>query len=175
MSKQDNGKPKEDRDGVMAESPIDPVTHPVSAELSLKLVFGGSSVRRYASFDPRTPEGMVISDKCDLAPDKRIADMLNLEFSIQHFLMHWVQVPGQEDGEIVDAVRTCLITTDNEVLACCSDGIRSSVMRLVEQHGLPPWKNGVPVKVVNVPTRKGWKMLALMNNPPLLQTKGKKS
>lgn len=148
---------------------------PMTRTAELMQAFGGQSAISFCSFDSTTPEGMFLLDKCEEAPDKQLREMANLEFNMTGFYMHFVDLPGKSEGETVQAVRTCLISDEGEVYACCAEGIRKSVIRLVKQHGLPPWKGKVPVVVHLKSIGEGRNWLTVTNKPLALNGKKGKS
>lgn len=136
---------------------------------ALAQLTGGSKPIRYMSFDPKTPIGRSILDRCSVASDARVKAQVNLPLKVQDVFMHRITLTHPETGEVFETTRTCLIAPDGQVYACCSRGIVEAVIRLVEGHGLPPWQGGVPVKVLLQDRPNGRQWLTLVNDEPANQ------
>lgn len=132
---------------------------------ALAALFGGEALARFCSFDPKTPAGIMLLDKCEESPDQRLREITNVKLALVHVYGHLVDVIHEETGTVQSRLRTCLIDKSGQVYACVSEGIRKSVVRLVTQHGLPPWPAGVPVIVKVRVLANGHNWLYLTNDP----------
>lgn len=135
---------------------------------SFAQTFGVDQLRPFMTFDPKTPEGRKLLDKCDEAADWKLSDMNGMRFKLIGFYGSFVPLPGPTPGEVRNVLRTCLITDDGEVLACMSNGVRASIVRLCEQWGLPPWRSPIAVQVVFKPTKYDNDRIVILNDdtPP---------
>lgn len=71
---------------------------------------------------------------------------------------HPVRLVDENTGEVVDALRTVLITKDGKVFDAVSQGIASSLQKIFGIVGMPPWnQEPLKIKVVEQKTRKGYK------------------
>jgi hypothetical protein len=105
------------------------------------------------SFDPRTPEGRQLLQKCEENTDDKVRSLINEELVIRDVYAKVIDYQRPDSDEVIPLLRVCLITTDGKVYGTVADGVRESVLRLMTGHGLPPWKAGVRVKVRQKPTR----------------------
>ena len=174
MSKGNHPDPSNAVADDVALVPFVPTPPAIDSPQALMQMMDTSDSRRYCSFDMRTPAGLLLLDKCEEAPDRKLSEMANLEFALTGFYLHYITLEGKGPGEVIEAVRSCLITDDGQVFAAVSEGVRKSIARLVAQHGLPPWKTPVPVKVVLKRLDNGHNWLTILNNPPPLKPKGAK-
>lgn len=99
------------------------------------------------SFDLRTVAGRELLQKCEEEPDKPVRELANMEFKLAHLYARVFDYTNKETGETYPLLRICLVTSDGQVHACCSDGIRESLVRLIAGHGMPPWKEPIPVRI----------------------------
>lgn len=119
---------------------------PTPAEQAARL-FGAAQEAVFMSFDPRTPDGGRLLDKCEESPDHKLIEKANLTFQIQHIYAHYITVVNKETAEARDALRVCLISDKGEVFSCVSEGVRKAVRRLMLKRGLPPYNPPEPVQV----------------------------
>ncbi len=110
----------------------------------------------YASIDTSTIDGKlkllsVIRGEA-LKSDKLMAT----PFLVQDLVIHRVTVNDQEVDRVV------LVSPDGDLAAFVSEGILSCINQMREVLGDPPWKPPVRVKVVQVPTRSGFRTLNLV-------------
>lgn len=139
---------------------------PYELPVTLAELAGVERTVRYISFNPKTDDGRALMDKCRVAPDDRVLKRANLPFKLRDVYMHRVTLANKDTGEVFPATRTCLITTDGEVLACCSRGVVDGVLAMIDGHGMPPWPTGIPVKVLLQPLSNGHQWLTLVNDVP---------
>lgn len=155
--------PDEMKNDQVAELPPAPQAVAPNSPEAMRQLFGEGKADRFITFDPKTPEGIALLDKCEETADEPLRTLSNLELRLQHVYAHLVDIVNKETGEVVPRLRTCLITTEGKVHACVSDGIRDAVLRLALQHGLPPWPKGIPVKVLLRPTKTERIRMTLVN------------
>lgn len=132
--------------GAVAPIPPTPPTAP-SGAVALADMFGRPDRQAVCSFDLSKPEGRQLLQKCEEEPDKAVRELANMELELQHLYAKVIDYVNPETGEAYPLLRICLVTKDGQVHACCSDGIRQGVVRLIAGHGLPPWKTPVKVRI----------------------------
>lgn len=84
---------------------------------------------------------------------EQVADIVGQEILVEHILAHSVETIT-EDGEAVGLVRIVLVTPDGKAYATTAAGIRESIRLLAKFYGLPPWKDGLKVKVEAIKTKR---------------------
>jgi hypothetical protein len=114
------------------------------------------------SFDLKSVAGRQLLQKCEEEPDTPVREMANMQLRLQHVYAKVIDYTNQESDEVYPLLRICLITTEGKVHACCADGVRESLLRLMAGHGLPPWKDGIPVEIRLKATKKGFNRLTLL-------------
>lgn len=107
----------------------------------------------YVSFDPKTPRGRMLLQKCEEAEDDKLRTLIGEELVITDVYSKLIDFNPEGSAEVIPLRRVCLITADSKVYGTVADGVRESVFRLAKGHGLPPWPKGVKVKVRQKPTR----------------------
>jgi hypothetical protein len=97
------------------------------------------------------------------SPDARRVDEIgDSTIRVKYFYAHRVEIENFETHEISDVCR-CVLIDDNEVpFAFVSDGIAASLGQMVAAFGLKPWQPPVPIKIVKVTTRKGFKTFRII-------------
>lgn len=110
-------------------------------------LFGRGTAGELSSFDTRSVEGRQLLQKCEEAPDQSLRTAVNKSIRVRHVYAQRIELVNEQTAEAVPATRICVIATDGRVYACVSEGVRQSVWRLIRGHGLPPWKDGIPVTV----------------------------
>lgn len=81
---------------------------------------------------------------------------------IRHVVMHSVPMEDEATGEMVAKLRTCLVTLDDMVFACVSEGVISSLKQICSLYGKPPWDPALKCELVERRTRKGYRVLKLI-------------
>ncbi len=77
------------------------------------------------------------------------------EFDLKYWLIHSARINGKTPGEVIDALRTVLVSPDGEAIAFVSDGIAIALQRMVRHIGMGPYVPPIRVKVVKIKTRNG--------------------
>lgn len=90
-----------------------------------------------------------------------LSDYLNQPIEITDFLAHHVELLDEATGEISPATRIILVGSDGQAYSCVSDGIKSSITRIVGIMGQAPWNPAIKVIPVERKTRKGFKVMSL--------------
>ncbi len=91
-----------------------------------------------------------------------LRDYVNQPLEIVDVMAHPVDLVDEESGELTTAIRTILISKDGEAYAAVSEGIRSSIARLVQICGQAPWSPALKVTAVEKSTRnKMFRVLTL--------------
>ena len=136
--------------------------------------FGRGPAGELASFKLDSPEGRYLSQKCAEAPDEGLSNMVGQTILVRHVYAHRIELPHPESGELVPCLRVCLITPENAVHACVSDGVRLSVGRLIGGHKMPPWEPPLKVTVRQQRTKNKHIRMFLWDESAVEPTKGKK-
>jgi hypothetical protein len=76
-------------------------------------------------------------------------------------MAHNVDLTDSATGEITSSVRIVLVTTDGETIGTVSKGIFSSLQAITSIVGVPPWENGIRMRIKPVTTRNGYRTLVL--------------
>lgn len=84
-----------------------------------------------------------------------LADYIGKIITVEHVLVHNVDMVNQETGEVNEATRLVLIASDETAYTCVSEGIRRSIGLLAQAYGMPPWTGGMRAKVEQLTTRRG--------------------
>lgn len=89
-----------------------------------------------------------------LTDTEQLREYINVPLDIVDVMAHPVELVDEKTGEVVQAIRTILVDADGTAYAAVSEGIRSSISRLVQIAGSLPWNNP-PLRMcaVQKPTR----------------------
>lgn len=94
--------------------------------------------------------------------DNALADMVGIELEITDFVAHTVQLRDEVTKQPVDALRVVLIDKEGKAYHAISEGVVSSMQKIIGIVGPAPWREE-PLKVVpkNVKTRNKFTVLTL--------------
>lgn len=145
---------------------------PANSPQAMAALYGGNQSALFCSFDPRSPAGIALLDRCEEAPDAKLREVANVRLRLVHVYGHMVDLTDSETGEVNSRLRTCLIDASGKVYACVSEGIRKSIVRLSTQHGIPPWPKGIDVVVKVRVQANGHSWLYLLNDSEAQSEKG---
>ena len=88
--------------------------------------------------------------------DESIADHIGETLEVVDVVAHPVTITDEETGEILEALRTVLVTKDGKAYTAVSQGITNSLARIFSIVGMPSWKDEpVKMKIKQVKTRNG--------------------
>lgn len=91
--------------------------------------------------------------------DESVADHIGEVLEIVNVVAHPVELPDEETGEIITALRTVLIAKDGKTYTATSQGITSALSKIFSIVGTPDggaWeKEPVKMKIKQVKTRNG--------------------
>jgi single-stranded DNA-binding protein len=121
------------------------------------LDFGGLEAQLFSTF-PKEERGRVVALMQGQA--EQLAEMVGKVITVQHILAHSVETVT-EDGEVVGLLRIVLQEPDGKAYATTSAGVRESIRLLARFYGLPPWADGLKVKVDSIKTRRGFETFRL--------------
>jgi hypothetical protein len=108
----------------------------------------GNDESAMVSWDPRTPEGGYLLQKCEEDQDDRVRQKVGEVINVANIYAKLIpEYTNKQTGEVYPLLRICLITTDQDVLGTAANGVRESLLRLIMRHGAPPWPKGVPCKI----------------------------
>lgn len=141
------------KDGSVTELAVRPAT------LAADLVSGGQGM--WTSLDKTKAADQAIMIKCLGTADKRSDDVINQILNVRHILAHNVEMQNSQTGEVMQSVRIVLVTTDGETIGTVSKGIYSSLQSITSIVGVPPWENGIRLRIKPQTTRNGFRTLVL--------------
>ena len=88
--------------------------------------------------------------------DKSLAEHIGEVLEVTNVIAHPVRLADEVTGEIIESLRTVLITKDGTSYTAVSEGITNSLSRVFSIIGMPPWNDEpVKMKVKQVKTRNG--------------------
>lgn len=116
---------------------------------------------QYCSIKPNTKEQKAMIYRAMNNPDKRLADMINMEIAVTDMYCEVVQLADQNTGEIVNMPRIVLIDENGVSYQCVSKGIFSSVRKLIGLYGEPTWHEPIHLIVKSIKTRNSTTALTL--------------
>ena len=91
--------------------------------------------------------------------DERLADHIGEVLEVVDVIAHPVELADEETGEIINALRTVLVTKDGKSYTAVSQGITSALSKVFSIIGMPDggaWhKEPVKMKIKQVKTRNG--------------------
>lgn len=141
------------KDGSVTELAVRPAT------LAADLVSGGQGM--WTSLDKTKAADQAIMIRCLGTADKRSDDVINQILNVRHILAHNVEMVNSATGEVMQSVRIVLVTTDGETIGTVSKGIYSSLQSITSIVGVPPWENGIRLRIKPQTTRNGFRTLVL--------------
>lgn len=88
--------------------------------------------------------------------DESIADHIGEVLEVVDVVAYPVTITDEETGEIMEALRTVLVTKDGKAYTAVSQGITNSLARIFSIVGMPSWADEpVKMKIKQVKTRNG--------------------
>ena len=114
-----------------------------------------SRVTTFCSLPANTPEEKARVFKVMNAPEKKIADCINLQINATDLFCEVVQCVSETTGEIENLPRIVIIDDKGVSYQCVSKGIFGSIKKLIAVYGQPTWNTPIPLIVKQVPTKKG--------------------
>lgn len=88
--------------------------------------------------------------------DESIADHIGEVLEVVDVVAYPVTITDEETGEILEALRTVLVTKDGKAYTAVSQGITNSLARIFSIVGMPSWKDEpVKMKIKQIKTRNG--------------------
>lgn len=91
-----------------------------------------------------------------------VGDHLGTVFELENFIVQPIDMNDETTGEVVSVPRVILLAADGAAYYAISSAVLSSLQTITGIFGMPQtWKQPVPVKVVEVKTRKGFKAFNL--------------
>ena len=121
------------------------------------LDFGRLEAQLFSTF-PDEQRGRVVALMQGQA--EQLADHIGETISVQHILAHSVETVTDQ-GEVVGLLRIVIVAPDGTAYATTAAGIRESIRLLARFYGLPPWTDGLRVKIESIKTRRGFKTFRL--------------
>lgn len=96
-------------------------------------------------------------------PDVMPSDKFPLDgVTLKYVYCHGVEVTSREGGEVIDAVRTVLVDTNDKAYGFVSDGIFKSAIGLMRAYKFGAITPALKVKVASIKTRNRNTMLMLV-------------
>jgi len=124
-------------------------------------IFGEQKISLWSSIDVSTREGKMQVQKALGTADYTADDLKQVPFPVQNIVVHSVKIES-EDGGVINAVRTVLISPDGKTASFVSGGILSSLRNIFSLFGIPPYDEPLNMIVKETKTRKGWRTLNLI-------------
>lgn len=88
--------------------------------------------------------------------DESIADHIGEVLEVVDVVAYPVTITDEETGEILEALRTVLVTKDGKAYTAVSQGITNALSRIFSIVGMPSWVDEpVKMKIKQVKTRNG--------------------
>lgn len=85
-----------------------------------------------------------------------IGDVIGETLEVTNVIAHPITIVDEQSGEVIDALRTVLITKDGKAYDGVSQGITNALSRIFSIMGMPPWDDEpVKMKIKQVKTRNG--------------------
>lgn len=124
-------------------------------------IFGGQKISLWTSIDISSVEGKMHVQKALGTADYTADDLKLVPFPVQNVVVHSVKIES-EDGGVINANRTVLISPDGKTASFTSQGIISSLRNIFSLFGFPPYDEPLNMIVKETKTRKGWRTLNLV-------------
>lgn len=88
--------------------------------------------------------------------DESIADHIGEVLEVVDVVAYPVTLIDEENGEVIEALRTVLVTKDGKAYTAVSQGITNALARIFSIVGEPSWQDEpVKMKIKQVKTRNG--------------------
>lgn len=88
--------------------------------------------------------------------DEALGDHIGEVLEVTDVVAHPVTLTDEDTGEIINALRTVLITKDGKTYTAVSQGVTNALARVFSIVGMPSWKDEpVKMKVKQIKTRNG--------------------
>ena len=102
----------------------------------------------YCSFIPSTLEEKKALYNAMTRPDHRFSDCLNMVVDVHNCYIEEVEMVNDDTGEVQKIPRVVLIDGNNEGYVAISRGVYRDFVRVCQVFGMPPWNDGVRLKLV---------------------------
>ena len=93
--------------------------------------------------------------------EQSLSDHLGEVLEIEHMVAHTIELEDEMTKEMQQAMRVVLVTSDGQGYHSVSQGVVSSIQKLIATVGQAPWTPPLKVVPVEKKTRKGFKTLTL--------------
>ena len=113
----------------------------------------------WTSIDTTNEENVKKLYSIMVGAEKRLGDYINSTIKIKDIYTEVVECKNEQTGEMEKQPRIVVIDVNGETYGCVSRGIFSAIRKLVGLLGCPPWNNGVDLKIKQIYTKNGRKML----------------
>ena len=88
--------------------------------------------------------------------DESISDHIGEVLEVVDVVAYPVSLVDEETGDVLEALRTVLVTKDGKAYTAVSQGITNSLSRIFSIVGMPSWKDEpVKMKIKQIKTRNG--------------------
>lgn len=88
-------------------------------------------------------------------PDYKLDELLGKEMAVVDAVYHPIQLTDTKTGEIKDATRCVFLTSDDETIACVSDGAKRFIDLLRQVYSHFPLEKPILITPTQVNTRAG--------------------
>lgn len=109
----------------------------------------------FTFIDMKDQKGKLLAAKAFSAPNITKKEMENKVFKLTNFLAVEVTIEGK------NAARITLYDDKNNTAIFTSIGVLNTLKRFISIFGKPPWTPPIPIKLVEVNTRQGFRVYTL--------------
>ena len=88
-------------------------------------------------------------------PDYKLEELLGKEMAVVDAVYHPIQLTDIKTGEVKDSTRCVFLTSDDETIACVSDGAKRFIDLLHQVYNSFPLKTPILITPTQVNTRAG--------------------
>lgn len=128
------------------------ITEPVIGSDAITM-FKNPAEGMYVSFVAETPQEKIMMFNAINKCDSDLTEHVNEIIKIKDVIAHKVTLTDMNTKKPMQVSRLVIIDTDNKTYQSFSEGIVSSISRLMSIFGQPTWEDGIAVKIVPVKTK----------------------
>jgi hypothetical protein len=112
------------------------------------VMIGKTGTPKAFTFDPKSPEGREMYQRCEVSDTLDLGENLGAEFSLKHVYASVVVTSPKEGKPSERLTKLCLISSDGRIYHTFSSGVADSLRRIFECHGAPLPECGVRVRII---------------------------
>jgi hypothetical protein len=141
-----------------------PVEPNVAMDMMAAALGSGSAIE-LSNFDGDANRKWELSSMATSGDAVNSEESAGEEIAVKYIYMHGVTVAGQTDGEVMDAVRTVLITDDLKCYSFVSSGVALEAFKMLRAFKCQPFSPPRVVRVVRKTSARKRKFLTLVAVP----------